>query len=53
MLCNEQEAHKHIELIKIVHNKSNTECDIIRPTDAIYMGSYSLLGSNLSRVLKY
>ena len=26
-------------------NKSNTECGIIRPTNAIYMGSHSLLGS--------
>ena len=26
-------------------NKSNTECGIIRPTNAIYMGSNSLLGS--------
>ena len=24
-----------------------TECGIIRPTNAIYMGSYSLLGSKL------
>ena len=26
-------------------NKSNTECGIIRPTNAIYMGSNSLLGN--------
>ena len=26
-------------------NKSNTECGIIHPTNAIYMGSNSLLGS--------
>ena len=26
-------------------NKSNTECGIIRPKIAIYMGSHSLLGS--------
>ena len=28
-----------------IFNKSNTECGIIRPTNAIYMGSHSLLGS--------
>ena len=34
-------------LIEVVtkSNKSNTECGIIRPTNAIYMGSNSLLGS--------
>ena len=26
-------------------NKSNTECGILRLTNAIYMGSHSLLGS--------
>ena len=26
-------------------DKSNTDCGIIRPTNAIYMGSHSLLGS--------
>ena len=30
---------------KILWNKSNTECGIIRPTNAIYMGSHSLLES--------
>ena len=33
---------------KTHNNKSNTECDIIRPTNAIYMGSNSLLGSKAS-----
>ena len=30
---------------KYLFNKSNTECGIIRPTNAIYMGWHSLLGS--------
>ena len=33
---------KSIHIDKLV-NKSNTECGIIRPTNAIYMGSHSLL----------
>ena len=33
-------------------NKSNTECGIKRPTNAIYMGSHSLLGSKLSGSVK-
>ena len=28
-----------------LYNKSNNECGIIRPTNAIYMGSHSLVGS--------
>ena len=31
--------------LAIYTNKSNTECSIIRPTNGIYMGSHSLLGS--------
>ena len=27
------------------HVTSNTECGIVRPSNAIYMGSYSLLGA--------
>ena len=33
------------KILIITKNKSNTECGIIRPTNAIYMGSQSLLGS--------
>ena len=34
-----------VKKLNYKHNKSNTECGIIRPTNAICMGSNSLLGS--------
>ena len=39
--------------VKQQHETSITECGIIRLTNAIYMGSHSLLGSKLSGVPKY
>ena len=42
----------HQRCLQAKVDKSNTECGIMRPTNAIYMGSYSLLGSKLPGVLK-
>ena len=55
--CCHTKKRYHVRLfmapLEYYYNKSNTECGIIRPTNAIHMGSHSLLGSELSGVPKY